>query len=182
MVILSSASKLERYPSRQAHKPASESNGNQETVSLDKLVDWLRLFLVIVAFAILWCLGWWYQSTNKGNQVRSWTFDCVGFELMENALAEYMAYPFHTDEAYQVSNSLNLKCQGIHHTAPVTSPLSKQGIASMLADGATIDPNLSPNVNEEALLRMKVFYFNRCLFPSNPKNIRHFDSHYFVEE
>ena len=100
-----------------------------------------------------------HQSTNKGPTLTATS--------MENALAEYMVYPFHTDEAYQVSNSLNLKCQGIYHSAPVTT-LSKQGIASMLADGTTIDPNVSPNVSEEVLLKMKVFYFNRCLFPSNP--------------
>jgi hypothetical protein len=30
---------------------------------------------------------------------------------MENAVTEYMAYPFHTDEGYQVSNGLDLESQ-----------------------------------------------------------------------
>ncbi|KAG6890240.1 hypothetical protein C0992_002768 [Termitomyces sp. T32_za158] len=73
------------------------------------------------------------QIEESGHSASSYT----------SPLESYVAYPFTSDETYQVWK---------------TKP--KQGLESLVAGGAIVD-NLTTEEKEETLRRIRVFYFNR---------------------
>jgi len=70
-------------------------------------------------------------------------------------IGAYGAYPFSSDETYQVSI---LFIKESKESSPHRS--RKQGLASILA-GGTLDANSPPEVREELERRTRVFYFNK---------------------
>ena len=81
-------------------------------------------------------------------------------EVSTTHIKAYGAYPFSSDETYQVGIHYSFH-QGLaifsnhSHFSP-----RKQGLASILGAG-TLDANSSPEVRDELERRTRVFYFNK---------------------
>ena len=81
----------------------------------------------------------------------------TGSEIPQaTAIEAYGAYPFSSDETYQVGISYIVFLKARR----VLKSLYKQGLASILA-GGTLDANAPPEVREEMERRTRVFYFNK---------------------
>ena len=81
-------------------------------------------------------------------------------EVPTNHIEAYGAYPFSSDETYQVSILFFLVVFLGSFSNHFIS-FRKQGLASILAASSSNSTNSSPEVREELERRTRVFYFNR---------------------
>lgn len=82
------------------------------------------------------------------------------------SIEAYGAYPFSSDETYQVgSNTFSVSSKTRRFFKYHSNFFrEKQGLASILVADTTLDANSPPEVRDELERRTRVFYFNRLGF------------------